>query len=110
MLVLPVGGSRFDRGTRLKPRNSQRLQLFYRFLISLYQPLQISLDAESLSLSSGADFRFEPWMYRNTHTRAILLTLTLILILRPAQQTFLPESRAAGRPASGAALTSPKMF
>jgi hypothetical protein len=97
MLVLPVGGARLDRSTRLKPRNSQRFQLFYRFLISLYQPLQISLDAESFSLSSGADFSFELWMYRNTHTRTILPTL--ILILRPAHQTFLPETRAAaGRP------------
>src|SRR5579872_3000635 len=108
MLVLPVRGSRLDRSTRLKSLDSQRFQLFYRFLIRLYQPLQISLDAESLSLSSGADFSFELWVYRNTHTRSILPTL--VLILRPALQTFLPESRTAAARglASGAALAPPE--
>src|SRR5580658_4631652 len=95
MLVLPVGGARLDRSTRLEPLDSQRFQLFYGLLISLNQPLQISLDAESRSLSLGADFGFELWVYRNTHSRTILLTL--ILILRPAQQTFLSESRVRER-------------
>jgi hypothetical protein len=89
MLLLPVGGARLDRSTGLKPLGSQRFQLFYCLLVSLNQSLQISLDAESLSLSSGADFRFELWMYRNAHTRTILPTL--ILILRPARQTFLQK-------------------
>src|ERR1700721_2632972 len=62
MLVLPVGGARLDRSTRLEPRDSQRFQLFYGLLIGWNQPLQISLDAESLSLSSGADFSFELWV------------------------------------------------
>src|SRR5579863_5346040 len=99
MLVLPVGGAGLDRSTRVEPLDRQRFQLFYGLLIGLNQPLEISLYAESLSRSSGADFSFELWVYRNTHSRTILLTL--ILILRPAQQTFLSESRVRHAGTSG---------